>query len=175
VALDPTQSTPFGFWRFASEYLLAARAVRSAHGDRLAYPLLYLYGLSIELALKAFLLRRGDSLADVKRLSHFLGRTLSRSRRRRLGREVKLSARQIAAVRILDVTYSSNQLRYIETGVTISPPIELVAEAAELVVLGLECYCTGHTIFSRRMRPNPSLNADVPRAGLRPGSRPPVS
>ena len=27
----------------------------------------------------------------------------------------------------------------------------------------------------QQLRPNPSLNADVPRAGLRPGSGPPVS
>ena len=175
MALDPSRSTPFGFWRFASEYLLSARAVRSAHGVQLAFPLLYLYGLSIELALKAFLLQRGESLARVKQLSHSLGRTLSCARRRQLGREVKLSAHEIDAIRVLDVTYSSNQLRYIETGVTVIPPIDLVAHAAESIVLGLERYCTGHNIFSRRMRPNPALKGTPRSAWLRHRTGSPLS
>jgi len=66
MALDPRRSTAFGFWRMSRDYLHAARAVRTAHGERKLYPLLYLYGLAIELGLKAFLLERGNRFANSK-------------------------------------------------------------------------------------------------------------
>ena len=150
MPLHPTRSTPFGFWRFSAEYLLAARAVRAAHGERVLFPLLYLYGLSIELALKAFLLRRGESLSRVKNLSHRLTALLDLARKRKLGREVRLAARQLTAIRTLGITYSSDQLRYIVTGVTSVPSLADLAEAAEVVVIGLEQFCTGHNVFFRR-------------------------
>ena len=143
MALDPNRSTPVGFWRFSRDYLRAARSVRSAHGEKLLFPLLYLYGLSIELALKAFLLQRGASLSEVKHLSHRLVALLAAARRRKLGHEVKLSRSQLAAVRALDRTYSSDQLRYIVTGSTVVPQIPILAETAEAIVIGIENYCTG--------------------------------
>jgi hypothetical protein len=142
MPLDPTRSTPFGFWRMARDYLHAARAVSSVHGERKLYPLLYLYGLAIELALKAFLLQRGQSLRDVKQLSHRLVDLLSLARRRKLGREVKLSRHQLAAIRALDITYSSDQLRYIVAGSTPVPRVRLLSSAAESIVAGVEHYCT---------------------------------
>jgi len=144
MPLNPTLSTSFGFWRMARDYLHAARAVNSVHGERKLYPLLYLYGLAIELALKAFLLQRGQSLRDVKKLSHRLVDLLSLARRRKLGREVKLSRHQLAAVRALDITYSSDQLRYIVAGSTRVPRVRLLSSAAESIVAGVEHYCTGY-------------------------------
>ena len=143
MALDPTRSTAFGFWRMSRDYLHAARAVKSTHGERKLYPLLYLYGLAIELGLKAFLLERGNSLREIKRLSHGLVQLLSLARRRKLGQLVKLSPRHIAAVQALDVTYASDQLRYIVTGSTVVPHVDALASAAESIVAGLEQYCTG--------------------------------
>lgn len=143
MVLDPTRSTPFGFWRMARDYLHAARAVRAAHGERKLYPLLYLYGLAIELALKAFLLKRGNSLRGLKHLSHQLDHVLRLARRRHLGREIKLSHREVASIHVLDVTYSSDHLRYIVTGSTVIPRIAALSSAAETLVRGLEHYCTG--------------------------------
>jgi hypothetical protein len=67
MVLDPNRSTPFGFWRMARDYLHAARAVRAAHGERRLYPLLHLYGLAIELSLKAFLLSPPTALERRRR------------------------------------------------------------------------------------------------------------
>lgn len=144
MVLDPSRSTPFGFWRVARDYLHAARAVKTVHGERKLFPLLYLYGFAIELALKAFLLKRGHSLRELKDLSHGLVGLLSLARRRKLGREVKLSRLQLAAIRALKVTYSSGQLRYIVTGTTVIPQVALLSAAAESIVSGVEHYCTGH-------------------------------
>ena len=119
------------FWRIARDYLRAARSVKSAHGERLLFPLLYLYGLSIELALKAFLLRRGAPYSEVRDYSHGLAGLLSAARKRKLGSEVKLKRVHVAALRALHVTYSSNQLRYMVSGRTVAPNVSHLAEVAE--------------------------------------------
>lgn len=138
------RTTPHGFWRFSADYLLAARAVDVKIAQhRLMFPALQLYGISIELAIKAFLLQRGLTLGQVKSLSHNLTRALALARKRKLGRSVKLDRREVAAIQILDITYASHQLRYIVTGTTQVPQLVHIARAAEALVLGLEFLCTG--------------------------------
>jgi hypothetical protein len=145
MALDPTRSTPHGFWRFAADYLLAARMVDvKIRGEgHLFFPTLYLYGIAIELSLKAFLLKRGRTSAEVKSLSHDLTKALALARRHKLGRVVRMDRREIDAIRILNITYSSNLLRYIVTGATKVPQLVYIARAAEQLVIGLEFLCTG--------------------------------
>ena len=143
-AIVDARTTPHGFWRFSADYLLAARAVDVKVAEhRLLFPALQLYGISIELALKAFLLKRGLTLGQVKNLSHNLTSALALARKRKLGRSVKLDRREVAAIQILDVTYSTHQLRYIVTGATRVPQLVYIARAAEELVLGLEYLCTG--------------------------------
>lgn len=138
------RSTPHGFWRFSADYLLAARAVDVKVAEhRLLFPALQLYAISIELSLKAFLLKRGRTLVEMKALSHNLTRALALARQHKLGRSVKLDSREIAAIQILDITYSTHQLRYIVTGATKVPQLVYIARAARELVLGLEHLCTG--------------------------------
>jgi hypothetical protein len=140
------RSTPHGFWRFAADYLLAARAVDvKIIEHRLLFPALQLYATSIELSLKAFLLKRGHTLAEIKALSHNLTKTLALARKRKLGRSVKLDPREIAAIHILNITYATHQLRYIVTGATKVPQLVYIARAAKELVLGLEHLCTGQS------------------------------
>ena len=140
------RSTPHGFWRFSADYLLAARAVDVRIVEqRLLFPALQLYAISIELSLKAFLLRRGCTLAEVKALSHNLSKALALARQHKLGRSVKLDRREVAAIQILDITYSTHQLRYIVTGATKVPKLVYIARAARGLVLGLERLCTGQS------------------------------
>jgi hypothetical protein len=145
MLVDASRSTSMGFWRFSRDYLRAAKAVEAASDDSISFPALYLYGLTIELALKAFLLKRGVALQKVKRLSHRLAEILLDARSRRLGLEVKLSCHDVAVIRLLDILYSSNELRYIVTGTVRIPPVSDVARIAEHLVRGLERYCTGTT------------------------------
>jgi hypothetical protein len=146
AAAVEARSTPHGFWRFSADYLLAARAVdvRIAKERHYFFPALQLYGISIELSLKAFLLKRGKTLTEVKRISHNLSDALAAARRHKLGRAVKLDRREMAAIQILDITYSTHQLRYIVTGTTKVPQLIYISRAAEELVLGLEYLCTGH-------------------------------
>ena len=112
MSLDPMRSTAHGFWRYSAEYFHAAEAVRGVKGRELLMPALQLYGQSIELALKAFLLKRGVPLGDVKKLSHKLTEILALARKRRLGTEVKLSQRDIALIQLLGANYAMHRFRY---------------------------------------------------------------
>ncbi len=118
--MNSARSTPHGFWRRSSEYFVAARCVdvHLAKDRPVHYPTLNYYGISIELGLKAFLLKRGKTLSQVKNAGHSLTKLLKLARRHKLGREVKLDKYEEAAIRALDITYASSRLRYHETGTT---------------------------------------------------------
>jgi hypothetical protein len=139
------RSTPHGFWRFSADYWLAARTVEAKLREEghLFFPLFQLYGIAIELGLKAFLLKRGLTLDQVRGLSHNLTKILALARHHKLGRAVKLERREVAAIRVLDINYSSHRLRYIVTGSTVLPELIYISRAAQSIVLGLELLCTG--------------------------------
>ena len=143
MKLDPARSTPAGYWRFSAEYFLAAQAVQ-AKSHKLLAPTLQLYGQALELALKAFLLKRGVTLAQVEGMRHPLADILKFSRNRRLGTEVKLTANDIALINLLSENYAKHRFRYIVTGSTRVPEPRYIAALCERVIAGLERYCTGY-------------------------------
>jgi HEPN domain-containing protein len=139
---DPARSTPTGYWHFAAQYFVAAEAVCAAKGN-LMFPALQLYGQSLELALKAFLLKRGASLHEVEQLRHRLTEILAAARRRRLGTYVKFSSNELALVKLLSENYAVHRFRYIVTGLTQVPQAPYVSDICRRLLLGLERYCTG--------------------------------
>jgi hypothetical protein len=143
MQFDATRSTPAGYWRFAAEYFLAAEAVHKV-SPRLMAPSLQLYGQSLELALKAFLLKRGVTLANVETLRHRLSEILELSRTRKLVTQVKLKPRDVALINLLGESYAAHRFRYIVTGSSRLPEVRYIAPICERVVAGLELYCTGY-------------------------------
>lgn len=140
MKFDPSRSTPVGYWHFAKQYFQAAEAVR--RDDRsLMLPALQLYAQSIELALKSFLLRRGETLEKVESLRHKLTELLAHARRRRLGLQVKLSANDVALINLLSEGYVRHRFRYIVTGAMRVPQTTHIAAVAERLLVGLEHYC----------------------------------
>ncbi len=142
MTFDPARSTPVGYWRFAAEYFLAAQAAHSKH-PKLWAPILQLYGQSLELALKSFLLKRGVPLQHVANMRHHLAEILKLARKRKLGTEVKLTARDLALINLLSENYAIHRLRYIVTGSTQLPKPDYIATICNRLVGGLELYCTG--------------------------------
>ena len=88
---------------------------------------------------------RGVTVAELRKIGHDLSACLALARRRKLGREVKLDAREVAAIEVLNLNYRSNRLRYIVTGATQMPQIIYIERAAKALVLGLEHLFTGTT------------------------------
>ena len=120
MSFDSSRSTPAGYWHFAAQYFHAAKAVNSTKRN-ITIPTLQLYGQSVELVLKAFLLKRGTTLAEVNAMRHRLEEILQAARKRRLGTEVKLSRNDIALINLLSENYASHRFRYIVTGATRIP------------------------------------------------------
>lgn len=106
-------------------------------------PTLQLYGQSIELALKSFLLKRGEALDKVERLRHNLTELLNLARKRRLGLQVKLSKNDVALINLLSDSYKPHRFRYIVTGTTRIPQPAYIAVVTERMLVGIERYCTG--------------------------------
>jgi len=142
MKFDPTRSTPSGYWRFAAEYALAAQAVQTSV-PRAVAPALQLHGQAIELALKSFLLKRGERIEDVEALRHKLTDILRTARSRRLGTVVKLDNEELAIINLLSKSYVKHRFRYIVTGITVVPDINSLSALTEKLVVGLEEYCTG--------------------------------
>jgi HEPN domain-containing protein len=140
-----------GYWRFAKSYYDAAEAARIAHSDKVMFPVLNLYGVAIELLLKAFLLARGESPASVRKLGHGLSDLLARARRRKLGYEVHLTRRNLAAIRLLSRAYGHQpyELRYFVPGFTRLPTVEVTRHATERLIVGLKDYCAASTLGHR--------------------------
>jgi HEPN domain-containing protein len=143
MKFDPARSTAAGYWQFASQYLHAAQTINAAHQQKMLMPLLHLYGQAIELALKAFLLKRGSSLSDVNKLRHDLSSLLSLARKRRLGTEVRLSRNDLTLIQLLNQNYSEHRFRYIVSGATRIPLPDHLSITCEHLVTGVEQYCTG--------------------------------
>ena len=125
---DPTRVSARGYWRFARDYFRAAESVVGSHQD-LMFPALYLCGHSIELALKAFLLGRGETHEAVEKYKHHLDRLVT----------------HLAAIRVLAETYSRypHLLRYFVRGVTRVPTPSSALATTERLIRGLEPFCTG--------------------------------
>lgn len=158
MSLDPSRTTPHGLWRFAAEYCAAGIAVATVNAQHLSFPALQLFGQSIELSLKAFLLKRGTALAVLKSLSHSLSGLLAEARRRRLGLAVKLRRRELATVHLLSSSYSSHRFRYLVTGLLRVPTLVSVQAVALKLVTGLELLCTGTLRSTFHHTANPSLH-----------------
>ena len=133
----------------AEKYFDAAKSVCNTPKtlkDRLTcrapYPAYFLAALSIELSLKAFLFARGEKIDRLKqKYGHDLSRLISESRRRKLGKEVKLGRNHLVAVQLLNGPYKQKLLEYIEVGTYILPDYWIVCEVASNLIDGLKSYC----------------------------------
>ena len=97
VSTVDAPTTPHGFWRFSANYLLAAKTVEvKIHEEgQLFFPTLQLYGITIKLSFKAFLLKRGLTPNPVRDLSHDLTKTLKLARRHKLGAKSNSAAAKL--------------------------------------------------------------------------------
>lgn len=169
MRFDPSRSTPSGYWRTAAEYLLAGRTVQAA-SRKLLFPALQMYGQSIELALKAFLLKRGVTLDQVEKMRHHLAAILRLARRLGMETEVKLTPQDVDLINLLSKGYANQRFRYMVTGSTRLPELHDIAPVCERLVAGLERYCTGASWGVRRIAYPDAALSDPKAAGRPPGA-----
>ncbi|HEY4732448.1 MAG TPA: hypothetical protein VIH66_04300, partial [Gammaproteobacteria bacterium] len=108
-------------------------------------PALFLFGQSIELSLKGFLLGRGIPIQKLKDdYGHDLCTLLSESRKRKLGLEVKLKPIDVGVIGLLGYEYLRKRYQYSrkELGVTMYIPLLDETENATFkLVRGLRGFC----------------------------------
>jgi hypothetical protein len=143
-------STPFAFLRLASEYLTAADSVLQPTSSpaeelrqRLSLPAFFLVGHAIELALKAFLLARGSTVSQLRSRAygHSLIALLAEARRRKLGKLVKLSRDELAAIHVLNQMYAAKEFEYVVNGVRGLPHYFVAHSTASRLCRGLRDHC----------------------------------
>ena len=103
----------------------------------------YLVGHSIELTLKSYLFAKGYKLSDLrnsKKYGHCLSSLLDECRKRKIGREVKLSKAEIAAIHLLNDVYKTKRFEYLEYGMYRLPGYLFTRDVAEKLVNGLARY-----------------------------------
>jgi HEPN domain-containing protein len=144
-------SGPLGYWHHAQSYARAADAAFHEDGAKVMFPVLYLYGIAIELSLKAFLLARGESPTKVAAFGHRLKDLLTQARRRKLGYKVQLIQNDLRAIRLLSQSYAHqpHRLRYFVSGTVQVPPLEVTRHAAHRLLKGLKPFCAEATLGRR--------------------------
>ena len=141
----------FGFLSHAKDFLSAAHVVknprRSDKGKddfKLILPAYYLVGHSIELSLKSYLAAKGYTTGQLrsKKYGHDLEALLIESRKRKLGREVKLSKNQVNAIKLFRDTYKSKKLEYLGYGNYRLPEYGFIYDLAKHLNDGLAYYAS---------------------------------
>jgi hypothetical protein len=137
--------TPFGFLRWAKEYLRAADACPPTEGfSPVPY---FLFCRSIELALKAFLLARGETVKDLKKkVNHNLVRVLGDADGAGLGHYAVLSAMDRAEIKKANKYYSKKGFEYCVvmdavTGYRELPSLVVLKDIAQRLAENLRSVC----------------------------------
>lgn len=120
---DPKRTTPTGLVTYANDFRKTALAANEQFdttyrlGGVASVSVMYLVAHSIELSIKAYLLHKGQSLEQTKKIGHDLCRALKKAKELGIGDIVQITDDEINALQLLNNLYSKKELNYIVTGV----------------------------------------------------------
>jgi hypothetical protein len=135
--------TSSGFVLHAKEFLVAAELVLNRQGASL--PVYFLFGRSIELSLKAFLLQQGMGARDLKskKFGHDLAALFAAAKERELEKWVSFDEREVGVLQLLNYDYLEKRFEYRVTGGTYHLPlIDVTEQVARKLVHGIQKYCS---------------------------------
>lgn len=139
------RETSAGFLLHAKDFLAAAELVLN-RAEGISLPAYYLFGLSVELSLKAFLLGCGitPSALKSKKFGHNLVALLDEAQKCDLKDKVALDQQEVGVIKLLSYDYlMEKRLAYRVTGGKYYLPlIEETEGVARKLVFGLEAFCT---------------------------------
>jgi hypothetical protein len=159
--MEAGRTTSAGLWRFARDYSVAGGIVANNSKGKYSDPVYFLYGRSIELALKAFLVARGVPYSELRSRTygHDLIALLRRARRHRLGQFAKISKKEMGALALLNAQYSSKRFEYIVTGTFSIPNLFGVQLFVHQLIAALKDYCIRATYG--KVPAQPIIQADA--------------
>ncbi|MBO1273235.1 hypothetical protein J3L11_16460 [Shewanella sp. 4t3-1-2LB] len=135
--------TPHGFLKHSQEFLEAADLVLRDKTE-VSFPGYFLLGRSLELAFKAFLLKKGLSIKKLrsKEYGHNLGALLKASMENGLAQIVLFEPIEVGTIQLLSHDYMQKRLEYRETGQTYYLPfIDVTHRVAHRLAHGLSEFC----------------------------------
>lgn len=128
--------SPIILTQLGREFLEAARR-EAALKNQISLPAYFLVARSIELGIKAFLVLKGHSEAQLKAIGHDLESALEEARRHGFDSLVSPSQDHKAALEILNLYYKSKDLEYTQTGYKSYPRHDLLVAFADGVLASL--------------------------------------
>jgi len=133
---DNSRNLALAFWRRSKEFLEAANLVAEAAGDRVSLPAYYLWGHSIELSLKVFLIGHDITLRELKSrdLGHNLTALWQKARSLGLEQEIHLYSKEIGTILLLSQDYAEKKFEYAEAEQYNLPYIHLMKRTADRLV-----------------------------------------
>jgi hypothetical protein len=141
-------TTPRGLHTHAVAFSAAAEAV---HASKLSDPLpkYFLWGRTIELALKSFLLAEGQPAKKLKQLGHDLDALLHAAKERGISGLIGLDSIYCAIIQILNWDYLSKLFEYRETGATyLLPDLTLTRQLVKRLLKGVDFHLkTSHDSY----------------------------
>ncbi len=123
--------SPINLAQHGREFLDAARRERAAAGRHISLPAYFLAGRAIELALKAFLVLKGQPVPHLRKLSHDLGAIVEDAQSQGLETVFTPSPEQIGAIQLLNPYYQSKDLEYPTTGFKSYPDFQWLESFAQ--------------------------------------------
>jgi hypothetical protein len=140
--------SPLGFHQRACEFVDASKLLSEKAG-RFSFVAAFLACRGIELALKAYLLARGDSIEEVKGLRHDLSKTLVESYARGMDVVVNLTSQERELVMAINGDYVENKFAYFDLFSAVvapkNPDLHQLPAIASKILDGIErgCYEAG--------------------------------
>ena len=132
-----TRKIASAFWRRAKEFSAAASLEAEAAGDRVSLPAYYLWGHSIELSLKVFLIGKGITLSELKNrvLGHNLTALWERAKSLGIERQIHLYPADVGVIKVLSEDYADKKFEYAETNEFRLPFTHRTKRTADRLVL----------------------------------------
>lgn len=131
-----SQGMALAFWKRAKEFADAASLVAEAAGGQVSLPAYYLWGHSIELSLKVFLIGQDISLEELKSrdLGHNLTSLLKKAETLGINKAAHLYPADIGVITVLTEDYAGKKFEYGETTQFRLPFMHLTKRTAERLV-----------------------------------------
>lgn len=132
-----TKSYNIGLLRFATEFYDAASKLRDSDETLSSTPVYYLYGHSIELAIKAYLVTVGYSEKQLRDIGHDLKDAWSTAKALNITDQLSKPQEIEETVNLISPYYEAKELEYIFEGYKQFPKIKYMHNSAKQLIEGI--------------------------------------
>jgi HEPN domain-containing protein len=130
-----------GLWNYARSFFRAAAKLRGSEERFSDDPTYYLYGHSIELALKSMLIYKRYSEKDKRKIGHNLKEAWGKAMEEGLGQELENPTEIAQTIELINPYYEDKELEYIVPGGRRYPLISRMHHVSEKLI-----YAVGKSI-----------------------------